>query len=280
MRQKGESMKEFKSFYKTVTAAEGDRCSYNTRLDTYGCGCAHDCSYCYAKSLLDFRGLWRPDEPSVADINKIRRKLDKVPAGTILRLGGMTDVLQPCEKEYRVTYETLKLLNERRIGYLIVTKSDLILEYLDVLDKELAHIQITVTSTEPVRFEKAVSPERRIRAIKELQALGYDVAIRLSPLIEEYMDFDKLNGLGIEKAVVEFLRANTWIKKWMPADFSKHTLKSGGYLHLPLEEKIRILEKIEIPSITVCEDVPEHYEYWREHINPNKADCCNLRRNG
>lgn len=69
-------MREFKSFYKTVTAAEGDRCKYPTRLDVYGCGCQHDCSYCYAKSLLDFRGLWHPDDPSIADIDKIRRKLD------------------------------------------------------------------------------------------------------------------------------------------------------------------------------------------------------------
>lgn len=270
-------MKEFKSFFKTVTAAEGNRCKYNTRLDAYGCGCAHDCSYCYAKSLLDFRGLWHPEDPSVADINKIRRKLDKVEPGTILRLGGMTDCFQPCEDKYRVTYEVIKLLNERRIGYLIVTKSDLILKYLDVLDKDLAHIQITVTSMHPVGYEKAVSPERRIAAIKELQSLGYDVAIRLSPLIEEQMDFDKLNSLDIEKAVVEFLRVNTWIKRWLPADFSKHIIKSGGYLHLPLMEKIRIIEKIKIPEVTVCEDVPEHYEYWQKNINPNKADCCNLR---
>lgn len=269
-------MREYKSFLKTVTAAEGDRCKYPTRLDTYGCGCLHDCAYCYAKSLLDFRGLWHPDDPSVADIKKIRRKLDKIPAGTILRLGGMTDCLQRCEQEHRVTRQTIELLNERRIGYLIVTKSDLILEYKNFLDKELAHIQITVTSMQPQDWEKAAHPQKRIAAIKELQKMGFDVAIRLSPLMDEYMDYEQLNSLGIEKAVVEFLRVNTWIKRWLPADFSKHTLKAGGYLHLPLEEKIRILEKIKIKSITVCEDVPEHYRYWQENINPNKADCCNL----
>ena len=271
-------MKEFKSFFKTVTAEEGNRCRYNTRLDTYGCGCEHDCSYCYAKSLLDFRGLWNPKDPSVADVDKIRRKLDKVEPGTILRLGGMTDCFQPCEEKYQVTYEVLKMLNERHIGYLIVTKSDLVLKYLSVLDKELAHIQITVTSMDPVGYEKAVPPARRIAAIKELQDSGYDVAIRLSPLIEEKMDFNRLNGLGINKAVVEFLRVNTWIKRWLPGDYSKYSLKSGGYRHLPLSEKIRILEKIKIENITVCEDVPDHYKYWQENVNPNKADCCNLKK--
>ena len=60
--------KEFKSFCKTVGGNEGQKCYYPTRLDTYGCGCFHDCNYCYAKSLLSFRNLWNPLDPSVADI--------------------------------------------------------------------------------------------------------------------------------------------------------------------------------------------------------------------
>lgn len=63
-------MKEFKSFYKVAGGGEGDRCNYPVRLDTYGCGCAHDCNYCYAKSLLDFRGLWDAKEPAVAELKR------------------------------------------------------------------------------------------------------------------------------------------------------------------------------------------------------------------
>ena len=70
-------MNEFKSFFKTVGGNEGDKCNYPTRLDTYGRGCSHNCKYCYAKSLLDFRKMWNPDEPAIADINKIKRKISK-----------------------------------------------------------------------------------------------------------------------------------------------------------------------------------------------------------
>ena len=31
-------------------------------------------------------------------------------------------------------------------------------------------------------------------------------------------------------------------------------------------------------ELTICEDCTEHYDYWREHVNPNKDDCCNLRQ--
>lgn len=276
-------MKEFKSFYKKVEGGEGQKCYYPTRLDTYGCGYFHDCKYCYAKSLLSFRNLWNPQEPSVADLKKIENVVKKLPQGTILRLGGMTDCFQPCEKTIRNTYETIKILNKYNIGYLIVTKSHIVAdeEYLKVMRKDLAHIQITVTTLDDnlsLSYEKASVPSKRVEAIKKLQDAGFDVAIRLSPLMEEFMDFDKLNSLGINKAIVEFLRVNSWIKKWFNIDYSKHTVKEGGYLHLPLDEKIRILQKISIPNKSVCEDVQEHYDFWKWYYNPNPNDCCNLRK--
>lgn len=274
--------KEFKSFFKKAGGGEGQKCYYPTRLDTYGCGCQHDCSYCYAKSLLSFRNLWNPNDPSVAPLDKIERVIKKLPKGSIVRLGGMTDCFQPCESQYKVTYETIKLLNKYGVGYLIVTKSHLVgeEEYINIMDKKLAHIQVTVTTLDDeksVQYEKASVPSQRIKAILNLQKAGFDVAIRLSPLMPEYMDFDKLNSLGIEKAIVEFLRINTWIKKWFKVDYSKYSVSQGGYEHLPLEEKKRIIANVKIPVISVCEDVPSHYNYWKNNFNPNRADCCNLR---
>lgn len=277
----GES--EFKSFFKSVEGNEGDKCRYSTRLDTYGCGCEHNCDYCYARSLLFFRGLWDAGNPRVADPEKIKRKISKLPPGTILRMGGMTDCFQPCERLQKVTYQTIQNMNDYGIGYLIVTKSSMVAEeeYVKILDKKLAHIQITVTCLDDARaaaYEKASPPSKRIEAILKLQESGYDVSIRLSPLIEEFMDFDRLNGLGIEQCVVEFLRTNTWINKWLKGvNPGKYSLWQSGYYHLPLEEKIRILEKIHIPVRTICEDVTEHYEYWLKYVNPNPDDCCNLR---
>lgn len=277
-------MKEFKSICKTVGGGEGSKCHYPTRLDTYGCGCQHDCSYCYAKSLLSFRSLWNSKNPAVASIDKIEKVISRIPQGTVLRLGGMTDCFQPCEKQYRNTFKTIQILNHYNISYLIVTKSNIIAdaEYLNLMRKDLAHIQITVTTLDDAQyrrlaFEKASLPSQRIESLNKLQDNGFDVAIRLSPIIEDYIDFDKLNSLKIKKAIVEFLRVNSWIKKWFNIDYSKYTLKEGGYSHLPIEEKKRILDRIAIPTVSVCEDVKEHYDYWRENYNPNKADCCNLR---
>ena len=279
-------MAEYKSFYKTVAGNEGMKCKHPTRLDSYGCGCAHDCNYCYAKSLLDFRGLWRPEDLAVADIQKIRRKLDKVPAGTVLRLGGMTDCFQPAEGKRRITYMVIKELNKRRIGYLIVTKSAMVAddEYIELYDPDLAHIQVTITSTDDEKalvYEKASRTSDRITAIEKLQACGLDVSVRLSPFIPEYVDFDILNGIRCDKILVEFLRCNAFIRKTFAIDYSDYTVKQSGYWHLPLEKKIKYLSRVTgFKEISVCEDETEAYEYWRQHVNHDPDDCCNLRKTG
>ena len=281
-------MKSFSLFYKEVEGNEKSKCKYTTRLDTYGCGCQHDCKYCYAKSLLDFRGLWNSEKPVVGNMKQIRSAIDKIRKSgiKIVRLGGMTDCFQPLELKYRTTYQTIKLLNRYKIGYLIVTKSHLVAneEYLKIYDKNLAHFQITTTCLDDdlykkLDYEKASLPSKRIEAIKILQENDFDVAIRLSPLIESFIDFDKLNSLGIKKAQVEFLRVNHWIKKWFDIDYTEYKIKQSGYEHLPLEKKQEIIKKIKIPEVSVCEDEDNAYKFWIEHFNPNKDDCCNLRRN-
>lgn len=275
---------EYKSFFKVVGGNEGGKCHYNTRLDTYGCGCYHDCSYCYAKSLLYFRQLWHPEDPSVADIKKIRRKIrNKVKnmRGAV-RLGGMTDCFQPVEREENLTYETIKALNDAGAHYLIVTKSPMVAEdkYLDVLDKNLAHVQVTVTTTDDERsktYERAALPSNRIKAIEKLQKAGIDVQLRLSPFIPEYVDTDRLAEVECDKILIEFLRVNSWIEKWFDLDFSRYTVKQSGYKHLPLEQKLDAISKVHgFPQKSVCEDETEAYKYWQINYNSNPDDCCNL----
>lgn len=269
-------MKEFKSFFKVVGGNEGGKCMYNTRLDTYGCGCQHDCAYCYAKSLLSFRGLWDADEPSVANLDKLKRKIALLAPGTIVRMGGMTDCFQPLERRTGVTREAIKALNTQGVEQLIVTKSDLVCEYMPILDRQLAHIQISITW---LPCEHAVSTARRIKAVETLQAAGYDVAVRLSPYVPQFVDFFWLNSIRCDKVIVEFLRVNHWVMRWLPMDYSEYTVKQSGYLHLPLEKKIEYLSRVTgFDQLSVCEDVTAHYDYWRENVNYNKGDCCNLRR--
>lgn len=277
-------MPSYKSPLKMVDGGEGDRCKYPLRLDTYGRGCANDCAYCYAKSLLDFRGLWNPDQPAAADITKMRNKVKAIKSGATVRLGGMTDCFQEAEKWHRVTYRTIKMLNKKGIHYLIVTKNPLVArdDYLEVMDKDLAHIQVSITSTDDElnkTYEKAEPFSERVKAIEKLYGAGFDVQVRLSPFIPEFVDLDKIAAIKCDKILVEFLRVNHWVEKSLKIDYSPYTHKEGNYRHLPLKKKIDLLGRIHgFKEISVCDDVERHYNYFSQNVNYNPEDCCNLRR--
>lgn len=280
--------KEFKSYFKTVAGNEGNKCHYPTRLDSYGCGCSNNCSYCYAKSLLSFRKFWDPLNPAIADINKVIRTIDKkLKKGDIVRLGGMTDCFQPIEKSAKVTYQVIEQLNKRDIGYLIVTKCALVAdnEYIKIMRKDLAHIQISITCTDDdfcKQYEHSSSPSERIKAIEKLQREGFDVQVRLSPFIPQFLkqghlDIDVINNIACDKILIEFLRVNSWIKKWFDIDYSEYTLKESGYMHMPLDTKLNYIKLINgFKEISVCEDESKAYDYWQTNFNNNPYDCCNL----
>lgn len=270
-------MNEFKSPYKQLNRKVNTWCNYTKRLDTYGCGCQHDCDYCYAKSLLNFRGLW--GKPRPANLRAIKESIYKLNRNDVIKLGGMTDCFQPAEMVNMVTYETIKLLNNHKINYLIVSKSDLVADskYMDIYDNSLAHFQITITSTSDNNYEKAPSPQRRIKAIEKLYDAGFDVCLRLSPFLFENIDFDIINNIRCEKILIEFLKVNPFVKKVFKINYDDYSLKYGGLEHLQLEHKIKLCRLIDgFSQVSVGEFVKEHHEYFRDNLNYNPKDCCNL----
>jgi len=276
---------EFKSAYKQLNRKVNTWCKYTKRLDTYGMGCQHGCKYCYAKGLLNFRGKWNEYEPLKSNLMDIVKKIKLLHSGCVVRMGSMTDCFQPMEIENRITYQTIKLLNHYKIHYLIITKSNLVSkdEYLQIYDKNLAHFQISITSTDneiSSKYEKASQPSERIKSVEKLFSLGFDVSIRLSPFIEQFIDFDILNNISCDKILIEFLKVNYFVKNSFDIDYSDCMVNCGGYKHLPLFKKLQLIKKVNgFKEVSVGEYVKEHHEYFKQNINYNKNDCCNLKLN-
>ena len=275
---------EFKSPYTLMENRKYNTwCRYTARLDSYGRGCLHNCSYCYARHLLDFRGNWHPYEPAVASLDTMREIVAKLDPGTVVRLGGMTDCFQPLEGKYRVTLETIKLLNQRKVHYMITTKSATCVfpEYLEVYDPDLAHFQLSITATDDWRgnrFETASPESERMRACEVLSRMGFDTTVRLSPYIPEFVDVEVINSIDCGKILIEFLKVNPYVKRCFDLDYHDYTCKYGGHLNLELERKIELAERLTgFDERSVGEYVKDHYLYFRENYNTNKMDCCNLR---
>ena len=92
-----------------------------------------------------------------------------------------------------------------------------------------------------------------------------------------------INAIRCDKILVEFLRVNSWIKKWLTnlgsgVDLTAYTEYHSGYSHLPLSRKKELMAGITgFREVSVCEDVEEHQDYWAGNVNHNPDDCCNLR---
>ena len=257
-------------------------CRHDTRLDTYGRGCLHNCDYCYARHMLDFRGNWSPYYPAVADIGQIREIVSTLPRNEVVRLGGMTDCYQPIERIEQVTLNTIKALNDYGIHYLIVTKSAACVfpEYLDAYDPAISHFQISITSTDDWRgnrYETASPMSLRIWAVEELERHGFDACVRLSPYIPEFVDVHAINNINCAKILIEFLKVNPFTRRVFDLDYTHYTVKYGGQMHLPIQEQDAYIERITgFDELSVGASTYDEYMHFRDK-NANPYDCCNLR---
>ena len=132
----------------------------------------------------------------------------------------------------------------------------------------------------PEGYENASPPDERLESARRLFDNGFDVSIRLSPFVPQFVDLGRIIESPVNKVLVEFLRINTFIQRNLPTlDTSQWIEKSGNYRHLPLWLKMKYLLPL-IQSgkrVSVCEDHPEHYEHFKRNVNPNPEDCCDLR---
>ena len=103
-------------------------------------GCEHGCAYCYARPTHSYLGL----SPGLDFETKLTVKdgaaelleqelSRKNYTARVVSLGANTDAYQPIERKFRVTRSVLEVLERTNHPVSIVTKSNLILRDLDLL---------------------------------------------------------------------------------------------------------------------------------------------------
>lgn len=183
------------------------QCLYAFEIDTYGRGCSHNCTYCYAKAQLTVHGYWNNPTPVPVDINEIRRTFYEVFESTKknkwravlerripLRIGCMSDSFMWIDAKYKVTQELLKILSFYDYPYTIITHSDLIGhdDYLALLRKDLCSVQFSIPSVNDELNKKlepgAPSAKRRLAALKKVSNAGIWNIVRINPMFPIFPD--------------------------------------------------------------------------------------------
>ncbi len=168
-------------------------------------GCAHGCSYCYARPYHEYLGL-------NAGIDFESKVLVKHRGPELLRawlardawrpepiiLSGVTDCYQPAEREFRLTRGCLEVAHEARQPIAIITKNALVTRDLDILRQMAADrtvsvaLSITTLDAELARVmePRTSTPAARLRAVRQLADAGVPVRVMVAPIIPGLNDFE------------------------------------------------------------------------------------------
>lgn len=195
-------------------------------------GCEHSCKYCYACFMKRFTN--NPEEWGKFVDVKIWKPI-RTPSkynGKELFIGSVTDPYQPIEEKYSRIRALLEELQGSGAKLSIATKSDLILEDLDIIktfpDARVSWSVNTLDEIFKSDMEQAVSIERRFVAMKAFHQAGIRTTCFISPIFPGITDvkavikqakehcnliwLENLNLRGSYKAVIL-----DYIKKKYPA---------------------------------------------------------------
>ncbi|RLB78557.1 MAG: radical SAM protein [Deltaproteobacteria bacterium] len=229
-------------------------------------GCAHLCIYCDARDnqyglSATFEQIVYCKENAVEVLKRQLLKLERGIVGT----GGVCDAYQPIEAERRITRRILETLAQHRFPVEVLTKSDLVLRDLDVLQEinslSWAGVLFTITTFDPVvtkRFEPyAPPPERRLAALERVAEAGLTTGVMLCPY---------LPGISDDEAHLE--EVVRWAK-----DAGAQFVLCGGLTLKEGPQKTRFLETLErhYPHL-----IPRYRQLYKAGFSPQREYSCQV----
>jgi len=161
-------------------------------------GCAHACSYCYARPGHEYLGFnagldFETKIVVKRDAPRLFREflLNKKWKPESIAFSGVTDCYQPAEREFRLTRQCLEVALEFRQPVSIITKNAVVLRDLEIIRQlaaqDLVHVYLSITTLDPAlarEMEPRTSiPAARLRAVSMLAAAGVPVGVMTAPII-------------------------------------------------------------------------------------------------
>ena len=155
-------------------------------------GCTHGCIYCDSRSLCyRFTHPFEDVEVKRNAPELLEKALRSKRRPCMIGTGSMSDPYMHCEEKLRLTRRCLQIILENGFGASIQTKSDRILQDLDLLDEinrsAKCVVQMTLTTYDDalcrILEPNVCSTKRRIEVLKELQKRQIPTLVWLTPIL-------------------------------------------------------------------------------------------------
>lgn len=213
-------------------------------------GCEHGCIYCYARNTHEYWGysagldferkiIAKPNAPQLLEKQLMNKNWEVAP----IMFSGNTDCYQPVERKLKITRQMLEVLLKFRHPVGMITKNNLILRDIDILQEmaklKLVHVMVSITSLrEDLRLKmepRTVTAKNRLKVIEQLNQAGIPSGIMAAPIIPG-LNSDEMPALieaaanhGADSAGYTIVRLNGSIaelfKDWIHKNFPDRSEK-------------------------------------------------------
>ena len=155
-------------------------------------GCTHGCIYCDSRSrCYQFDHAFEDIEVKQNAPELLEAALRSKRKRGMIGTGAMSDPYMHCEEQLRLTRRCLEIILQYGFGATVLTKSDRILQDIDLLDeinkKAKCVVQVTLTTYDDDLcriIEPAVcNTRRRIEVLEEMQKRGIPTIVWLCPIL-------------------------------------------------------------------------------------------------
>lgn len=161
-------------------------------------GCEHGCIYCYARNTheyygfsagLDFERKIIVKRNAAKLLEQHFNKKNYEPA--IIMLSGNTDCYQPLERKLKITRSLLNVFLKYQHPVSIITKNNLILRDIDILERlaalGLVHVNVSLNSLDEQLRQKleprTITATGRLAVIQKLSERNIPVRVMVAPVI-------------------------------------------------------------------------------------------------
>ena len=155
-------------------------------------GCSHGCIYCDSRSrCYQFTHPFEDIEVKRNAPELLEKALRSKRKRCMIGTGAMSDPYMHCEENLRLTRKCLEIINKYGFGAAIQTKSDRILQDIDLLDEinrsAKCVVQITLTTYDDdlcrILEPNVCNTKRRIEVLEEMHERGIPTIVWLTPIL-------------------------------------------------------------------------------------------------
>ncbi len=155
-------------------------------------GCTHGCIYCDSRSTCyHFTHPFEDIEVKRNAPQLLEQALRSKRKKCVIATGAMSDPYMHCEEQLRLTRQCLQIILDHGFGAAVQTKSDRILQDIDLLEQisrtAKCVVQITLTTYDDelcsILEPHVCNTKRRIEVLEEMQKRGIPTIVWLTPIL-------------------------------------------------------------------------------------------------